>query len=344
MRTVRTAIVLVMGVCLGAVMAADVVELKYVPSKVGETCYVHVTVETAGTMEGVLPTPQQFSQRIEHWMKYECVAVDTKGVTTERMTFERVVAMMNAGPMTMSYDSAQPEVGGVGAEVLGKSLGAMVGLSLEGRIDVDGRCIEVTGVKEMIDKLMAGMPGGSQAAAMIHGMLSEDVVKDEWFSTARIVPGRKVTVGEVWSKDRSMEMGAFGKMEMKQKFKLLGVERYQGRRCAKIGTTSSMAMATDTSKSGVPGMFGPMEMKMSMAGEQGKGVVVWDIDRGMLVQSTELIPLTIDMQMKDPTDPNAPGMTVTQKLTTTTTVELLDKLPDVPSAKTATTGKAEADG
>ena len=343
MRTARLVVVVVMGVCPAAVMAADVAELKHLPSKLGEMCYLHGTVEAVGTIEGMGPTPQQFSQRIEQWMKRECVAVDAKGVTTERMTYERVAVTMSAGPMTTSYDSARPEAGGSGAEALGKWVGALVGLSIEGRIDADGRCIEVRGVKEMMEKLTAGMGGDGLAASMVQGMISEDGVKDK-FGTASILPGRQVKVGEVWSKDRSMAMGPLGTLEMKQKFKLLAVEQYQGRRCARIGTTSSLGMAADTSKSGVPGMFGPMDVTMSMAGEQGKGVVMWDIDRGMLVQSTESMPLTTEMQMKAPTDANAPGMTVTQKLTTTTTVEMLDKLPAVPSAKMPTTGKAEAAG
>jgi len=272
---------------------------------------------------------------MQQWLKMECVSVDARGVATVRMAFERVAMTMAMGPMTMEYDSALPPRDGFFNRQMGSALGAMVGAQLEADIDANGKCLAMRGIDEMFDKLMGDLPGAAQIRDMLKGAFTEDQIKEQWFRWYRCreaLPETRMQVGHVWTDDQSMNFGPLGEVNSKTKHKLLGVEDYQGRRCAKIVLTANLDMA-----SGGPGVSntipGLKSMKMTSTG--GTGLIYWDIDGERLASMVQSIPMEMTIEIGDPEGSDAESMKMVQQMTMTTTMEVLDKMPPAPTTQAA---------
>lgn len=319
-----------------AVQAQDTVSITYKPMKPGEVVRTRMGTDMVGTMSGMGPGSQNMTQKNDQWMKMECLGADPAGVTTVRMTFERMAMTMNIGPMTVAFDSADKDRSAtqMAFNPAARMFEAMVGKSVTMRFDPQGKCLGVTGLREMMDDVFKQVPGGEQMAKLMESMLSDDAIMER-FGYIGWLPKKPVAVGDTWTTQQDMSAGPMGKVVMKGKNKLIGIETVNGRRCARVATTTNMEMGNEDKPYEVKGMH----VQMHMTSTGGTGSWLWDIDRGQMVLMKTTAPVEITTEAQPQASQTQPtnNFKMVQKMTYTTTVELVEGDPNRIPLKTETT-------
>jgi hypothetical protein len=243
------------------------------------------------------------------------------------MTFERMAMTMNAGPIAMTYDSADRDAAASQSAFnpAVKMFDAMVGKSFTARIDAQGKCLEVNGLKGLMDDVFKQVPGGQQTAKMMESMFSDNIIMEK-FGHIEWLPKKPVKIGDSWSTQYEMSMGPMGKMIMKGKNKLIGVEMVNGRRCARVAATTNMEMGNPDKPYEVNGVG----VQMHMTSTGGTGSWLWDVDRGLMVQMKTTAPMEITTEAQPQASQTQPANSfkMVQKMTYTTTVELVEGDPN----------------
>ena len=325
-----------LAILAGTAYPQDAVDLKYVQLKCGEVLRFRSINDSAGTIEGMGPAVQRMTQRFEQWTKIECLKVSPDDIATIRMTFERIAQSMRIGPIVVSYDSAvvpSPEaMKNPALAQITRMFKPMIGASVTARLNPQGKCIEVTGVDEIFEQLPADTSDAKQIKELLASIWSDDVFKEGLTSWVEWVPNKKVRIGDVWSHVRRARLGGYGEQTVKSKYKLLGLETYKGRKCAKIASTLNMEIGPGDTGEGLKVPGGRMQLKMT--GQGGTGLYRWDCKTGRLMFSQTSMPVEIQVQMTHATQPTR-SRTITNKVTLTEIVEVLDEPPAI-SPKAAT--------
>lgn len=328
MKSVQLAVtILCLAGWTGAAQAQESVNIAYKPFKPGEVLRTHTSTDTVGTVSGLGPGGQNMTQKADQWMKMECLDTDAAGVTTIRITFERMGMTMNVGPIRMAYDSADKDAASSPTSInpIARMFDAMIGKSMTARVDPQGKALEVTGYRDIMNGVFEKAPGGQQMAKMMESILSDDTIMEK-FGYFTWLPKKPVQVGETWPSQQEMQMGPLGKIVMKGKNKLIGIETVNGHRCARVATTMNMEMDNADKPYEIDGK----RLQMQMTSTGGTGSWLWDLDRGRMLQMKTTTPMEMTLRTRAPASQSQPadGLKMVQKLTYTTVMEEVEGNPN----------------
>lgn len=319
--------VVLLATWTAAASAQEAVNIVYKPLKPGEVRRMHTGTSTVGTMGGMGPGTQNMTQKFDQWMKMECLNVDADGNTTVRMTFERMAMTMAVGPITMSFDSAEKNASASQSvfNPAAKMFQAMVGKSATARYDPQGKCLELKGMKEVMQEAFDQVPYGKDMAKTMESMFSDNSFAEK-FGHQTWLPKGSVKIGDIWSSQQDMPLGPMGKVIMKAKNKLIGIETVNGHRCARVAMTINMEVGNEDKPFEVNGM----KMKIHMTSIGGTGSWLWDLDRGQMVQMKQAIPtdMTVESQRSAAQSQPAETFKMSQKLTCSEVMELVEGDPN----------------
>ncbi len=288
-----------------AAWAQEEYVLQYGLPKPGEPVVMHSVTHIAGAMQGMGIGVQKMTQKIQQWIKLECLEVDSDGIAKVRMTFERMAMDMNFFGKSARFDSADPPSSQPGkddaSEAMRKGTGLMfAGKSLTATVTPEGKCLKLEGIDEMFEG-MKDFPGGESMLQSLKESMSENVMSNQLLNT-QWVPKKPVRIGETWSTEQRMKMGPIGEVTVKSRNKLLAVETIDGRRIARIGQTTNMEVASTPGGSKLPGMEN-VQIKMTSLG--GTGTWLWDLDKGRMVGAQQNAPLEMSTEFGSATQPSA---------------------------------------
>ena len=134
-------------------------------------------------------------------------------------------------------------------------------------------------------------------------------------------------LGDKWSGSSELKLPMLG-MDYKSEteYELLGLEKLNGRNCAKIRVTEKSA-TIPLNKSPDAGPFAGMQMTMSLS--DGKGLMWWDLDKGYVVRMRQTQGIEINITTKVEGDDSPVAVAVKQKLHNAVSVDVIE-----PTAKT----------
>lgn len=354
------------------------IEFRYTP-KVGQEMRHRMTMNSVGTMGTGSGVPgMRFTQSNTQEAVGVCKEVTPDGSAVFEITLGRVATRMNRPGMNFTFDSASfdpAKTDGTAMRMIGLLYSGLVGSKFTTTFNPQGWPVNVTGMREAVLKMIGPIkkeidkdPAGRFVTPIIDSLAAafdDSMINDQMKSFYRFLPSEAgpVAVGKKWDSDWDMELPFLKtKCKAKGQYELLGVETFRGHPCAKIGIKESFTMNTDwqrVSKSGTKPAAGLNKlfekMDMSLSASNGEGVVHWDYEHGVLVQlrQTQRIAISIKFNTKDlmlaasaPVTETAPAgdqviQTMTQNLTTSAQVDLLEGEADQTATRTATTGPAD---
>lgn len=148
---------------------------------------------------------EQMNMSMGLGMSFDVLEVDDAGVHTLKTTCDRVRMNMSGGPMSIEYDSDNPDAQ---QNPLTQPLAAMVGTSLTMKVTPEGKTLEVSGMDEMADKMGAKLPPAARANLdqQAKGMTNQ------FDQMMAFLPKEPVDIGDSWS--ATMEMATDPNMPM----------------------------------------------------------------------------------------------------------------------------------
>jgi len=156
-------------------------------------------------------------------------------------------------------------------------------------------------------------------------------------------PAEPIAVGESWKsservvqKLRSLDFSA-RPLDMTLTYSLLGVEEHRGRKCARISVKSELRREDQSATAATETVSGQSVTIKTLVRKAG-GHVLFDLDRGEVVESSLSVKLDMDMEIKIDDKPVRAGMSGTAEVAMT----LRETAPAVvPGDKQAPAAPAE---
>jgi hypothetical protein len=261
-------------------LAAQEVELRLSFEEGSEHRYQIVT-ETR-TETPMMEVSQQQSQ---------VILQEVLGVTGEaadvRLTWENI-SVSQASPMgVQAYDSASdPDPVDAGMAMMAMLLGR----SLEARITMLGETVEVRGLSELMDDMIAHaseMTPGAGGAAMREIFASMIDPQALVMEIQQPLPGHSVSPGDSWDEVRTINL-PFGVATWDYRHTLVGFEDRAGRRMARIEMTGGLeSMEPDASN--------PLGEIMELSDADISGWMELDLDRGLMLRRATTTQLTVSV-------------------------------------------------
>ncbi len=220
---------------------------------VGEVDHQTNTMEMDQTFSGqALPSPKSLSMKMVAETTLKPTKSDATGSTVE-LTYD---SMKISGSMVQT---APAEMDKTFSAFLGKKI--MLHYTSAGLVD------KVEGVDAIVGKLPP------VTARLIHGLLSEDHIKDEFNSgMVQLLPGKAAHVGDTWQTEISHNAGGVA-MKIKCDVKLKGIEERDGHKIAQLEFTGKANFDANSL---------PALSSVSFDSLQQKGTAEFDLTRGWL--------------------------------------------------------------
>jgi len=229
-----------MAGCLAVLAAAALGEAQKVSLKIGYEPGTYVMTTTTD-MNNVttMSTGQTMDQKMKMTMVVEIDAgqKDPQGTQKLRMTFKRVAQSITGGPMSMTYDSAEPEGGN---PMLAMTYRAILDKPIEVTIDKEGKAVAVSGMDEMWDAMATENPAMAQTANAMKEQLGNNYMAQMVDMGYRMMPSAPVGMGETWESDHQLELPMIGKADVKQKSTLKELKDSPAGQVAVIAFTSTI--------------------------------------------------------------------------------------------------------
>jgi hypothetical protein len=340
-----TAIVVVFTLFSPAVIAADQAQLewKWTP---GEVHRYTMTQDMDMTMEmGNLPEQagaagfgpnMKTTQHQVFTLKEEVKELSPEGTATVEQTIESMQFDMDVPGMgKMSYDSENPDQSAHPMAPMAQPMTKLVGKSFTLVRDKTGKILEMRGMQELMDDMMAGF-GNDPVSSQIKNQFSE-MFKDENFESFNqcsfeALPAEAVGPGSSWGCTTSQPIPMLGQMQRDSTYTLEGYETVDGMECANIAFNFKGDQEPSNLSSGSNPMAQFMEFKsMSL---EGSGNMLFAKEEGHLVKQTSKTTMDMEMEMKMPAGFPAPGqeqpgasakpMTMKQKMEMVTVLERVE--------------------
>jgi len=173
---------------------------------------------------------------------------------------------------------------------------------------------KIEGRKEFIDKLVKT---NMQLDALLKQILSEDALKQMADPTFAAIPAKKelrdkgVKKGDTWENVSKLDMGPIGTYTTTSKYTVKDVDK----KLATLDVSTSLNYDAPTAKSGAL----PFEItKGKLTGKDGKGTVVFDMEKGYIKSSTMELTLNGTLTITIAGQPTEVTLDQTQKSTLTT--------------------------
>lgn len=266
-------LVLTLAVC-AAGLAADGLTLRLKLEK-GRT-YRVTTVSEQTIRQTILGLEQEIKQTIAMGYCVEVTGVGADGAMNMRFTYDMYRVRQESAMGVQEYDSAQPEVDVPQAF---QGYAALIGLGFEATCDSRGRLVEIDGMDQMIDRMLAkmGLPEGDerdQFAELMRGQYGDEAMKRSMGMLFCLYPEGPLAVGDEWTQEMQVDTGF--PMSLTNTYTL--VARKDGR--ATLRVHSGIAPNGDNSLLQVSGM----ECRLALSGEQ-EGTIEVDEATGLTVRS-----------------------------------------------------------
>ncbi len=208
-------------------------------------------------------------------MGFDVQDVDSEGIHTVKLTYDRMKMKMDGGPVALDFDSAKKDGDD---NPLTAGFGALVGQSLTMKLTPQGKVTEVTGVDELAKKLGAAIPGAEQ---QIKQQLKE--TENQVGQLVANFPDKPVDNGDTWT--AKMKQGGPTPMTIDATYTLL--DRTQDEAIigvdGKIEGTFAGTMTGTMNVNLKTGWTNSANMKMKVSGKQGGATI--DMDATTTVKS-----------------------------------------------------------
>ena len=134
------------------------------------------------------------------------VVGDSAGWKQLSSTIQRVTMDVDGMGMNMSFDSDKPSADTAGPMgVTAKMFTAMKGGKFSFTMNEKGEVGSVSGIQEMVAKMLSGNPNAEQMLASMQQTFSEENFKQNVQQSFAIYPDKPVKVGESWKKSMVMQ-------------------------------------------------------------------------------------------------------------------------------------------
>jgi hypothetical protein len=232
----------------------------------GQAEQLSITQELRQTLSGgplKEPLKQQQKQVTEGTLK-----VVRDGVLD--LAFDRIRSSDNFRGREVSYDSDKDkESKDPSAQVLNGLIGAKARL----RFGDGGKLEEFEGMNDVLDQLARKFPEQKAMLAQLKETLGDAVYQQQLGGfLSGFLPGRPVAVGDAWFANQTQTLAGLGKLQLRIQYKLEAIEQRDGRAVARISFTG---------RGDFEGLVG---VKLSIEEIQHKGTILFDIDRGGLIE------------------------------------------------------------
>lgn len=254
---------------------------KGMTSRMTMTMDMSMEMRTTGSNRADMPENIQAKIQQTQETLLRVTNVDTDGVTTLEMTFERMRQVMDMGERKIVLDSKEdPQTTDSMSQALSAAFKPLIGHTIVITFDRDQKAVEVKGMDEMWKAFGEDVKGLAMRKQMEKMFGDRQIQKMMEQCLARNLPKQPVAVGEKWISNDQMDIPIMGSVRVKTACTLAGIEQYKGRQCAKILMSAQMAPAETQPGSRPHGL--PMGMKIKKS--DSKGVQWFDIEAGELVE------------------------------------------------------------
>ncbi len=231
---------------------------------------------------------QNVKNKIELGYRFDVLSASDEAFEV-RMTYYRV-RFEQEGPMgAISYDSENPPET---VPMQARGFSALVGQSMTMKLDPMGKVLEVKGVDDMLERMLAQygeidetMRG--QIEQSLRGQFGEEAMTSQMESMFAIYPEEDVAVGDTWSREVSVRSGL--PLKVTTNYRLAGLE---GNRAA-LEMEGKILPDADG-----PVNMGGMQIEFDITGTQ-KGTAVMDVSTGLIVEATSEQEVSGDMVVND---------------------------------------------
>jgi hypothetical protein len=260
-------------ICAGAVSAQVKVafQLKLQPGAI-YTCTMDIAQTVTQTVDNEEQTLEQ--DMLTVW-QYQVLKQDKDGVSDVNLTYERVKISQDYGHEASEYDSDNPP------DYLDPSMrgiATLPGTELALRITSDGEVVEVRGIDEMLDRMIAAMnlpdtPQKEMVVSNLRQQFGADAFRQQFEQITSFYPLREVAVGDRWESTQTISAGF--PMTVRSLYIL------KSRQGGKAYIDVSSAVTSDPKN---PVAMGQLTMAYEIGGTQ-KGEIVVEEASGLPVRS-----------------------------------------------------------
>jgi hypothetical protein len=212
---------------------------------------------------------QEILQKTGYVHRYEVMGRAGENYRLQ-VTYEAIVYEQETGGRKISYDSRDSAAQ---VPMQAKGFAGLVDESFEMVLSPTGELVELSGMDQMIDKVVANMELPEAVRAQVRTMLEDQMgnqsMKSNMAQAMAFFPEQPVDPGDTWSSQSQLRTSMI--LDLDTQYELLKVE--DGR--AYLGLKGTMDSAPDAEPSVMMGM----QMTFDMAGDQS-GTIVVDLDTG----------------------------------------------------------------
>ena len=216
---------------------------------------------------------------------------DSAGWKKISSTISRIAMNIDAGSgVNIKFDSDKPvDTSDVMSGTVGKVLGALKGGQFTFTMNEKGEIGSVTGISEMMNRMMSSVPNAGAMAGSMGNSFNEDNFKQNIQQAFGVYPSKPVKPGDTWTSTMSMNNAGM-QMKIDNTYTLQSV------------TNNIADVKVDSKISGNSGVGIDGTMKGDLKYDVPTGVPVdGDLDMSMnmnVPQSGQSAPMTMDIKMK----------------------------------------------
>ncbi|HWB27829.1 MAG TPA: DUF6263 family protein [Chitinophagaceae bacterium] len=264
--------------------SGDAIDFKFNVPK--GTKFSYTVGMNMGMDQAVMGQSMKVASKITIAYLFEVLDDSAGGWKKIRTTISRFGMQMNANGMEMNFDTDTPSEDTTGPMAqVGKIFGALKGGQFVFTMNGDGKIGEITGIREMTDKIIAGMTSvdTSVARTSLDKAFNEENFKQNLQQSFAMYPGKPVKPGDSWSK--SIEMNSNGMpMKLDNTYTLKSVE----------GDSIKVDVVSKITAGGSAMMQG---MNLDITGDM-KGINTFDKATGMPTSGDDNMKMDMKMKMQ----------------------------------------------
>lgn len=214
------------------------------------------------------------------------------GTRKVSMEWTRMIVESSAMGQKQSYDSANEK----DKDSPLKMLGGMVGAKLTMTMDKDNNVLKVDGIDEFWDKLTKDM--GEMEKAMMSAMKEQltGSMTNNFDSFKEAMPNKEVAVGEKWTNKTKSEIPMLGKVDAEVQSELKNIATKDGAKIAEISSVSEIKSDEHEVE------MGPMKMKFENVEIKTNGVLLLEIESGLVTSNIADTEMKMTMSTPDAGD------------------------------------------
>ena len=284
-RTFRVALIVLASAVVASPVFADAAALRLRPEQGTTYRYVMTQRQDMTMAMGALGN-QESTNTTTMDIRQTAREVVASGEVTFDVVYDRVRMDVQAGPRSMTFDSAS-ETGNTADEMVGLLVGKQLSMTLTER----GEVVRVEGLTAVLDEALAEQatdPAAAPLIEMMRGSFNDESMAVMFQQNSAILPEGPVREGSTWTHSSVVDNPAIGAMQVTQDYVIAGFEDKLGRPCVRADVKMVMTHEGD-----VP-MVAEMKKMFSQGGQEvdmsveigqsdGAGSVWLDRETGMTV-------------------------------------------------------------